>query len=139
MPLYNGIFHEMSHRGWEYLPKRQNCHTVNYDIVFEYLIELENKPGESWFISTMLFIIGMNEGYQFKILYQKGQMRDITDIFSNLSSHPWSCFPSLTCLMFKTRIDLYNLEDIDLILEMIDMLNTGFDHEKFLMMKLTNG
>lgn len=139
MPLYNGIFHEMSKcKQWEYLPRNISPTNINYNLVFDYLMELRNKSGEEWFVITMAFIIGMNEDNTFRLLYSKNKMFDIRSIFHSLSSRRIFESDILTYYVMKSKIDLYNLSDIDVILEMIDMLNTGYDESKFLMMKMMN-
>lgn len=136
IPLYNGIFYELSNQQWEYLPKNTGYRSVVYDRVFEYLIEL-NKKDDDWFVIPIMFIIGMNEFNRFRLYYQKREVQVMIEHFMSLGCRRRHDITNMVLKLMKSKIDLYNLNDIDIILEMIDMLNTGCDMEKILMMKMT--
>lgn len=139
IPLYNGIFHEMSKRSWEYLPRSIEHSNIDYQRIFEYLKELKDKD-DDWFVIIIMFIIGMNEFKMFRVYYQKQEAWVMIEHFMSLCLFKRGARGAMGDMVLKfmdSKIDLYNLTDIDSILEMIDMLNKGFNIEKFLMMKMT--
>ena len=136
IPLYNGIFHEMSKRSWEYLPRSIERSNIDYQRIFEYLKELTDRD-DDWFVIIIMFIIGMNEFRMFKVYYQKQEAWVMIEHFMSLCLFKRGAMGDMVLKFMDSKIDLYNLTDIDGILEMIDMLNKGFNIEKFLMMKMT--
>lgn len=145
MPLYNGIFYELCKTEWEFLPSRLYRYTgyqLRYDNVLDYLYELSKYDSESWFISSIIHILVMNTSSKvYRDYLRNGNHLPFREIIYSLvlnkSHEQYQKYTRLSD--YSKRIDINDTHDLDHVLELIDMLNSSFDEDKFVMMKLMYG
>lgn len=127
-------------------------HEIDFSRVFEYLFDLAKTESEDWFVSSIILIIGMNCVPDFKKSYQEVL----------IEHRPWSKriavyhFTSLiieyvggsnyrndsALESYVQRIELLDVQEedgFDLIISMIDLLNSKDWQDEIIMLKLIHG
>lgn len=155
--LYNGVMYElMKTDAWELYPKRlmsyHEQHEIDFSRVFEYLFDLAKTGSEDWFVSSIILIIGMNCVPDFLKTYQEvliehrpWSKRVAVSHFTSLiieyvGGASYSNYASLESYFQRIGIlDIHEEDGFDLIISMIDLLNSKDWQDEIIMLKLMYG
>lgn len=155
--LYGGVMYElMKTDAWELYPKRlMSCdiqHEIDFTRVFEYLFDLVKTESEDWFVSSIILIIGMNCVPGFSKLYQEvliehrpwsKRLAVFHFTSSIMVSVGGSNYRNNTALESYIRriglLDIHEEDGFDLIISMIDLLNSKDWQDEILILKLMHG
>lgn len=127
-------------------------HEIDFTRVFEYLFDLAKTGSEDWFVSSIILIIGMNCVPDFKKLYQEILIEprpwaasiDIYNFVAMIIQFVGASYyrndSSLERYVQRIGLlDIHEEDGFDLIISMIDLLNSKDWQDGLCMLKLMYG